>query len=703
MSLDLALRTALSGLQTSQQALQVTSNNIANVNTPGYHKKIAHQSAQVSGSQGVGTYLSEIERADDVFLTKEIRNQIQSHGKTEGMDEYWEKVQDLFATPGSSDTVADHLGSMAADLEALATTPENTAFRYNVIQSAHNVADRINYMSDKVQDLRATADQEIEQAATDLTDWLSQIQELNTSIVRGIAGDQPVGDLQDSRADLVNQVAGLLDINVYDRDSGETVIYTTGGFPLIDGDAQEVIHESTIAMDPSLYYTAPDDPTYAAPPANPVGGISGLFVGEEGENNDITDDISSGRLKALIDMRDDILPGIQSELDELAQVLRNSMNAVANEGSSYPAPTTLTGTHAFAGTEEPNWTGEFTVAVVDSNGEVQSSQVFDLDTYTSIDDLMTDIDAMGDISAAALNSSGQAEITAAGGNGVVFYNDNMAASNPAEVTVGNETRGLAEYLGLNDIFTSGGNYFGYTSKPISNPTSSLGITGSFDIYDEAGNNLGTITTTGDSLSDIATEINALGSAKVSAEIVPGRDGYRLLVSGSNNLDLRNNAGTPMASLDMQVDSTAIGTTFEVRDELMDNPDLLTTAQLGSATAGEVGITQGDDTNAVAMGGVFTTSQSFNKAGSLGAINTTLDRYAGLFVGSNANQAATAENEYDYTNQFKQTLEYRASQSMGVNVDQELTNIIMMQQSYQASARVVSTAQEMINTLMNLGR
>ena len=83
MTLTLALRTALSGLAATQTALQVSSNNITNVNTEGYSRKDVTFSTRTVNSTGAGVNVATVDRVVDEFLIKEIRDQQATIGNLE--------------------------------------------------------------------------------------------------------------------------------------------------------------------------------------------------------------------------------------------------------------------------------------------------------------------------------------------------------------------------------------------------------------------------------------------------------------------------------------------------------------------------------------------------------------------------------------------------------------------------------------------
>ena len=100
---------------------------------------------------------------------------------------------------------------------------------------------------------------------------------------------------------------------------------------------------------------------------------------------DITSQITSGKIGALITLRDQTLPAAQSQLDELAQQLNSSLNAVSNQGTSVPPPTSLTGTATVSSTTiVARATGTVRIAVADKSGNLVSYQDLDLSAYSTV-------------------------------------------------------------------------------------------------------------------------------------------------------------------------------------------------------------------------------------------------------------------------------------------------------------------------------
>ena len=180
MTLTLALRTALSGLSATQSALQVTSNNITNVNTEGFSRKQISLNTRVLSGTGAGVDIGRIDRVVDEFLIGQIRDQKGIIGNLDVREEFLSELEALFSSPDNDRSITNGLDGVRDAIEALSVTPESDANRFNTVNELRKLALQINEMSTAAQDLRLKADQEISRTATDITTSLNLISDLNT-------------------------------------------------------------------------------------------------------------------------------------------------------------------------------------------------------------------------------------------------------------------------------------------------------------------------------------------------------------------------------------------------------------------------------------------------------------------------------------------------------------------------------------------
>src|SRR5262249_10858610 len=128
----------------------------------------------------------------------------------------------------------------------------------------------------------------------------------------------------------------------------------------------------------------------------------------------------SGTIGGLIDLRDNELPAAQSQLDELANQLASSLNAVNNAETAVPPPSTLTGTAATSLTDPLSATGTVRIAVTDSSGNLVSYKDLDLSTFSTVGDLVTALGGIPNVSA-SVDSNGHLVIkSTAAGDGVAI-------------------------------------------------------------------------------------------------------------------------------------------------------------------------------------------------------------------------------------------------------------------------------------------
>ena len=139
-----------------------------------------------------------------------------------------------------------------------------------------------------------------------------------------------------------------MDVSYFTNSSGAMQIYTTSGQVLLDSSVHQLSFTSAGSVSASASYAS--------------GGLSGISLG----GTDITSQIKSGSIAALVTERDDTLPAAQSELDQMAVQLADTLNDASNAGTADPPPNSLTGTTTVSAGDQLSATGTFRVAVTDS-------------------------------------------------------------------------------------------------------------------------------------------------------------------------------------------------------------------------------------------------------------------------------------------------------------------------------------------------
>ncbi|KJC56730.1 flagellar hook protein FlgK [Bradyrhizobium sp. LTSPM299] len=437
MSLSSAASIAFSGIAATQVQIGVASANISNADTKGYTQKTANQASSVTAGVGTGVVVTGITSTVDKLLLKALVGATSDLGSADTNNSYLTQLEQLFgsstsaASSSTGTSLANTLASLESALSSLASTPSSPSLQSNAISALDAVTTQLQQTSSGIQTLRGNADQDIASSVTGINSDLQQINDLNAQIKQVAASGQSTADLEDERTSALQDLSTMMNVSYFTASNGDLQVYTGSGQALVDSTAHPLSYTPASNVTASTTYSG--------------GGFSGITV----NGVDITSQISSGKVGALITLRDQTLPAAQSQLDELAQQLKSSLNAVSNQGTSVPPPTSLTGTATTSSTAALSATGTVRIAVASQSGNLVSYQDFNLASYTTVGALVSAINSGTSGVAASINSSGQLTLTASGsGNGVSI--------NEMTSSVGSSGEGLSDYFGLNDLVTGTG-------------------------------------------------------------------------------------------------------------------------------------------------------------------------------------------------------------------------------------------------------
>jgi len=437
VSLDIARSIAVSSLMASQVQISVASSNVANADTTGYTVKTANQVSTTSGGAGTGVAITGITSNVDKLLFRSLITAESELGAADIGNDYLDRLQALYgSTTGADDTgtsIANTLASLEAAVSSLAATTSSASLQSSVVSALDDLASQLRETSNGIQGLRSTADAAISSDVDQVNDSLKTIASLNAQIKQAAAAGQPTGDLEDQRNVALQSVATRMNVSYFISSTGDMQVYTASGQTLVDSSA----HLLSFTAASSVTATSTYDP-------NSSSGLSGISV----NGVDITSQITSGKIGALIDLRDTVLPAAQSQLDQLANELTESLNATSNQGTSLPPPSTLTGTTTVSSSTALNATGTVRIAVANQSGNLVSYGDLDLSNYSTIGDLVSAINGISGLSA-SINASGKVVITSSSSSNGIAINE-MTGS------VGADGTGLSAYLGLNDLVTGTG-------------------------------------------------------------------------------------------------------------------------------------------------------------------------------------------------------------------------------------------------------
>ncbi len=331
MSLSATLSTATQSLFAQELELQVTNNNIANVNTAGYSREVVNLSEAdpTQGgtlSIGNGVNVEGIQSVQDELLTGRIQQQTSQQSSANAQVSALNEIQTLFPSSGLS--VASSLSSFFTSLTALSTDPANTANRQAALSSAQTLVQQFNSVANGLSAASTTLDTSVGTDVTQINKLAAQAANLNQEVVQQNASGQSAGTLTDQLNQVELQLASLTNISVVHGAQGD-FISTGNGTPLVFNSQSYALQTTT--------------------------GSDGHLQVLDASGNNITSSISGGDLGGTIEVRDTQIPALQNSLDTLANQFATTFNTAQTQGfdqngntgaALFTIPTTVSGSAA---------------------------------------------------------------------------------------------------------------------------------------------------------------------------------------------------------------------------------------------------------------------------------------------------------------------------------------------------------------------
>lgn len=245
------LQTALSGLQASQEALDVTSNNIANADTPGYTRESAVLETSPSlvisalspttgeGARlGTGVGVESITRIRDAYLDSQYRSESSTLGEASTTAEVLGQAQTALDEPSTS-SVSSQLSAFWTSWSELANAPTSAAAREGVVTAGKNLAATLKQLSGQIETISGEASARYESltgAKGEVQSDAEQIAALNGQIKTSLGAGQQPNELLDRRDQLIDNLSKLANVTVTEHEDGtDTISFGGAAEPLVEG------------------------------------------------------------------------------------------------------------------------------------------------------------------------------------------------------------------------------------------------------------------------------------------------------------------------------------------------------------------------------------------------------------------------------------------------------------------------------------
>ena len=273
-------------------------------------------------------------------------------------------------------------------------------------------------------------------------------------------------------------------------------------------------------------------------------------------------------------------------------------------------------------------------------------------------------------------------------------------------------QGFSNFLGLNDYFVSTPNLSQWSTafKPANY---SLNIAASADLnFSDASNPTGipggTVTVNpAESLETIADRINSNAALqqRIKASVIPEGSGKRLQITQilGEQLIVTQVGGTDaIDALGFDFSNNGLAQKIAVNQPLLDDPSRVSRGQpqLDPLT-GKYVLAAGDNSVASQLANLMTGAASFDPAGSLSGASITFADYASSIISLSATAAASTKTNLATQESLQTSLTQKQSEQAGVNLDEEMSQLLVYQQSYAASAKVISTTSQLLQILNDI--
>jgi flagellar hook-associated protein 1 FlgK len=622
MGLGQALTSAASGLRASQSALSLVAGNIANAETPGYIKKTSTLVAAASGNLNIGVRISQVNRELDQYLQRQLRTETSGGTYASQRADYYSRLQDVFGQPGSANALETVFNNFTAANQALAASPDSSSARYGVLTAGQSLAQHLNGMAADIQGLRSDAENGLADSVEQANDAMRQIANINQQLGLSTTEDATAAVLRDKRDLAIDQLAQLMPIKVIPTDNNKINIFTSTGTQLVGDTAGTLLFDAKGSLSATSQWS--EDPTKRG---------AGTILLNNGTKSSVDliagNAFNSGRIGALIEMRDHVLVDAQAQVDQIAAGLASALSD-----------------HTTAGTAVTSF----------------SQAGFDVDI-------------------GAMLPGNTIQLT---------YTDNLGAQHQVTVVRVDDPRALplppTATPNANDKVV-GVDFSGGAASVAAQINSAIGSSGL------------QFSTTGGTILRV---LDDGAGGKVDVNSMSATSTRTALTGGGSELPFFLDGNSPYSGSISALGHQSVGLSgrLTINAALLADPTRLAVTQTSPLTAA------GDATrpnfivdrlsngilNFAPQAGVGTVSAPYS---------STLSSYIQQMVSQQGDAAANADSLNQGQTIVVNSLQQRFASQSGVNIDEEMTNLLKLQTAYGANARVLGAIKDMLDQLLQI--
>jgi flagellar hook-associated protein 1 FlgK len=304
-------------LGADQNAIDITSNNVANQNTPGYTREVVNfedsDAVSLSGFLGSGESVSSTAVSQrDRVLEQQLQQQTQGSTASSARLTALQNLESMFGlTSSSSNASSTTLGSAIdgffSSLTALSANPTDASTQSAALTAATALASAFNSTSQGLSSDVSTLNSQIATAAQQVNALTATVAQLNQQISE-LSPNQDAGTLEDARQQAILQLSSILGVDQITSPDNGVMLTASNGTVLVSGNKNYSLSTTTVNGNTAI--VAGDPPVVQS------------------------SDITGGSIGGMLQARDQDIPPMQSAMDQLAYAIGTAVNTQNEAGTT---------------------------------------------------------------------------------------------------------------------------------------------------------------------------------------------------------------------------------------------------------------------------------------------------------------------------------------------------------------------------------
>lgn len=310
------LSTGVTGLLAFQTALDTISNNVSNVDTPGYSVETTNLATNpatptANGWIGNGVNVASVTRSYSDFLDAQTQAATSSYNQFNTTAGLANVINNMFSSTTSG--LSASLQTFSQTVQSMANAPSQSSTRQAVLNQAQSLISQFQGYQTQLNQLNTQVNTQIQSEAATISSLAQNIASLNKSIMAAQgngSGQQPLS-LLDQRNQLIDQLSQDVSVQTVQQSDGSLSVFIGSGQALVVG-----AQAATVSATPDQYQSGQLDVSLTTPTST----------------TDISSQVSGGTLGGLLSFRSQLLIPAQNALGQAAVTLTNLVNTQNEAG-----------------------------------------------------------------------------------------------------------------------------------------------------------------------------------------------------------------------------------------------------------------------------------------------------------------------------------------------------------------------------------